>query len=162
MGKNKLSKPIKDFAGIVFRKLKFLDKDFVSELQQRMNEAELCLAGRRPLPAIILYGSILEGALFKYAEYYPDKFNTAKSCPKEKGKPKKISKWTFAQFIKVSHEIGLLKSDTMKYVEILKNFDNYISIQKQVNCNVDFSEDTVNMCRATLVATIKNMKKASD
>ncbi len=174
MGRDKWPKPFtaflttrfaKDFAGINLYKLKFLelDKYFASELQKRMNKAELCIAAQCPLPAIVLYGSILEGILFKYAECYPDKFNAAKSRPKgKKGKHKKFSKWTFADFIKVSHEIELLKPDIMGHVGMLKEFRNYVHIQGQIAKKVTLSESDAIMCRLRFVKAIKGIEKASD
>ncbi len=157
-----MSKQIKNFAEVNFKSLKLLDKEVAPVFQKRMNEAELCLVARCPLAAIILYSSILEGLLFKCAKYYPQKFNTAKSCPKEKGKPKKISKWTFDEFINVSHEIELLKPDTKKYVEIMQGFRNYVHIQEQISHNIDFSEESAYICRMTLILAIRNIKKFKD
>ncbi len=156
-----MSKPIKKFARINFSRLKFVDKSFVPELNERMKDAELLGTHNiSRLLMIVSYASVVEGLLFQYAEFFcPAKFNAAKSCPKKNGYPKEFSRWTFAEFIKVSHEIGVLKYDTMKYVDILRDFRNHAHPQKKVANNVKFSEDTVIMCKMTLDVVIKDMKK---
>ena len=92
------------FAGINLSRLKFLDDDFRSVIQERINEAEVCfsagvpLACRggagdehgaevrfsagAPLAVIVLCGSALEGILHKCMRQYPEIFKCSSVAPK--------------------------------------------------------------------------------
>lgn len=81
-------------------------------LSARLQEADICLQNNAPLASIFLAGSILEGILLGVASQHPERFNRASSCPKtQNDEPLPFQKWSLAQFIDTSREIGVLGED---------------------------------------------------
>ena len=81
--KNRKKKLLRQhFSGIDLRQLKFLDSDFLSVIQERINEAEMCFTAEAPLAVIVLCGSALEGILHQCARQHLETFNRSSVAPK--------------------------------------------------------------------------------
>lgn len=132
-----------------------LGASLLSVVQERLNEAHKCFKVDAPLAVIFLSGSILEGILLDVACKNPQKFNQAKSSPKDKdGKVKNFPDWSLAQLINVAHEVGLLKLDVKKFSHELRDFRNYIHPHQQSISEFSPTKHTAEICLQVLKVAI--------
>lgn len=150
----------------------FLDKEFeipnigklpvdfsVSEvIQDRLEEAQLCLSARAYLSVIFQCGSVLEGVLLGAAQRDPRSFNQSHASPKGKdGKVKSFQEWTLREFINVAHDIKLLKSDVREFSHALRDFRNYIHPYQQLASGFRPDEHTAKICFQVLKAALADV-----
>jgi len=129
----------------------------ISEIiKQRLSEIEICLKNNISLSSIFLIGSTLEGILLEIACQNPQKYNQAKSSPKNKDteKVKQFNEWTLSNFIDTSNEIGFLKEDVKKFSHAIRDFRNYIHPYEQMSSNFYPDKHTALICWQVLKAAI--------
>lgn len=103
---------------------------------------------------------MLEAALVGAAKIQPGKFNGAKNRPtNRKGQYKEIKDWNLAQLIDVACEIGLLKKDSSKFGQILRDFRNYIYPEKQLKEDFQPDEYTSTLCFFVLKAALADLSR---
>ncbi len=136
-----------------------LDASIKDIIENRLDEAELCVNNDAPLASIILIGSILEGILLGVASSYPALFNKANCAPKDSnnGKVRKFPEWTLNNYIDVASEIGILKQDVKKFSHVLRDFRNYIHPYSQMATNFYPDEHTALICLQVLKAAISQI-----
>ena len=121
----------REFEEISIRALQ-LDGTITNILEQRFDEIMKCLNSETPLAVIFLCGSTLEGILLGIAKKNTEKFNKAKSSPRDKKrKVLKYDRWTLGNFIDVAKEVGFIDEDVKKYSHSLRDFRNYIHPYEQ-------------------------------
>lgn len=144
----------KEFKEVSISSLK-LDGIITEILEQRLDEIKKCLNSKAALATIFLCGSTLEGILLGVATSNPQKFNKAKTSPKDKmGKVLQFHKWTLSNFIDVAKEIGLLKEDVKKFSHALRDFRNYIHPYQQASQRFNPDEHTAKLCWQVLKVAI--------
>ena len=115
-----------------------LNADLKEVIQQRLDEAFICLNNNAPLAAIILCGSAVEGMLSAYANNNQQAYNQAASAPKTKDKTsgkakvKPLGEWHLVDLINVAKEVGHINEDAKKYSDSLREFRNYVHPTKQI------------------------------
>lgn len=121
----------KEFSRLNLALLK-LDSQYETIIIQRIDEINKTLQAKAALSVIFLCGSTLEGLLLDIASKQIQKFNTAKSAPKDKeGKVRLIYEWTLENLINTAHEVGHISLDVKKYCHTLRDFRNYIHPREQ-------------------------------
>jgi hypothetical protein len=134
------------------------DVQFEQVINQRLEEIKKSLNNESSLAVIFLCGSTLEGLLLHIATQNPQKFNTSKSAPKDKGgKIKQLHDWTLDSLINVAHEENFIKLDIKKYAHALKDFRNYIHPRQQASQNFNPDKHTAEISWKVLQATIANL-----
>lgn len=136
-----------------------LDGSLIGILEQRIEEIRKCLSVKAPLSVIFLCGSTLEGLLLGVASNRHKDFNLAKASPKDKasGQPLPFPKWTLANFIDVSHELGIVGEDVKKFSHALRDFRNYIHPYQQMASGFNPSLHTAEICWKVLQAAISEI-----
>ena len=130
----------------------------VSEvIQERLNEAQLCLRSGANLSVIFLCGSVLEAVLLGAAQREPEKFNRSSSSPSKDGKVKPFPDWSLSEFIDVAHKVGLLKLDVHKFGHGLREFRNYIHPYQQLASGFTPDEHTAKICFQVLKAALASV-----
>lgn len=138
-----------------------LESSLTEILKLRFEEIRNCLNSNSPLSVIFLSGSTLEGILLGIASGAPQKFNVAKSSPKDAtGSVKKFNEWTLSNFIDVACETGFLKEDVKKFSHVLRDFRNYIHPFQQMSSRFNPDKHTANICFQVLKAAIFQINKA--
>ena len=149
------------FAGIDLSQLKFLDIAFLSVIQERINEAEMCFSARAPLAVIVLCGSALEGILHQCACQHLETFSRSSAAPKnQRGEVKELSKWGMESLINVSCAVGLLQKDVKEFSKMLTKYRNYIHPAEQVRADFTPTMETAQMCVQTLIVAISYMEQS--
>ena len=149
------------FTGINLSRLKFLDGVFLSVIQERINEAEVCFSAKAPLSVIDLCGSALEGILHQCARQHLEIFSRSPAAPKnQKGKAEKLSGWGMESLINVSCAVGLLQKDVKEFSKILTKYRNYIHPAEQVRADLTPTMETAKMCVQTLIVAISYMEQS--
>jgi hypothetical protein len=144
----------KEFEEVSISSLK-LDGIITEILEQRLDEIKKCLESKSALATIFLCGSTLEGILLGVAISNPQKFNIAKTSPKDKnGKVLQFHEWTLSSFIDVAKEIGFLKEDVKKFSHSLRDFRNYIHPYQQAKQKFNPDEHTAKICWQVLKLAI--------
>jgi len=149
----------KEFNEVSIGSLK-LDGIITSILEQRLEEIKKCLNSKAALATIFLCGSTLEGILLGVALSNPQKFNMAKTSPKDKNrKALQFHEWTLSNFIDVAKETGFLKEDVKKFSHSLRDFRNYIHPYQQANQQFNPDEHTARLCWQVLKVAIFQLAK---
>ncbi len=135
-----------------------LDDQFLSIIQNRLDEAKRCLKSKASLSVIFLSGSILEGVLLFTASKHPKIFNIASSAPKDKSeKVKQFQEWTLSELINVAHETNFLSLDVKKFSHELRGFRNYIHPFEQACSSFFPDQHTAEICLQVLKAAIADL-----
>jgi len=149
----------KDLGEITVSSLK-IETALIPILDSRIKEACVCLKNGCPLSTIFLCGSILEGVLLAVATQNPEKFNQAKTSPKdEQGKVKPFHNWTLSNFIDVSYEIEFLGLDVKKFSHVLRDFRNYIHPYQHMVLKFNPDKHTAEICMQVLKAAIADISE---
>ena len=149
----------KDFGGISLKNLR-IESTVLPILEDRLSEATRCVLGKSHLSAVILCGSILEGALLGTAQMHPQIFNQAKSSPKDKeGKVKRFTDWSLREMIDVACECRFLSVDIQKFSHALRDFRNYIHPYEQMASQFSPDHHTAKICLQVLNAAIADLSK---
>lgn len=110
-----------------------LDIELQDNLAQRWIDMEACAEAKAYLPAVIMLGSILEGALL--AKLRANVASAMKStyAPKDKGRTTKtIEEWTLADSIAVAVSLGYIPRSVEKHSQELRDTRNLVHPGKQV------------------------------
>ena len=135
-----------------------IDQALVPILDARLEEARRCLKAKAPLATIFHCGGILEGLLLGIASSNPEKFNRAKSSPKDgEGKVLQFPEWNLSQFIDTCCELKYLKLDVKKFSHVLRDFRNYIHPYEQMASGFNPDEHTAKICMQVLLAAIADL-----
>lgn len=145
----------KKFEGAEFEKLN-IEPDLIPLLSKRFSEAIAC-KDSSSLASIFLCGSILEGLLLGAAVKNPKDFNTATSSPKNNGVVRQLHEWTLAQFIDVSHEVGLISLDVKKFSHSVRDFRNYIHPYQQLSSGFNPDKHTAEICLHVVRAAVASL-----
>jgi hypothetical protein len=122
----------KDYGTADISKL-LIDDDLKNIIQDRLDEAELCLRARAPLSAVIACGSAVEGMLYAYACNNMKLYNQAKAAPKDKnGKVRPFDDWTLEDLINVAKEVSHIDEGAKKFAQPLRDFRNYVHPRQQL------------------------------
>jgi len=152
----------REFEGVSLDKLG-LDGVITDILNQRLDEIRKCLNSKASLAVIFLCGSTLEGILLGVASNKAREFNESKVNPKNKeGKVLKFPEWSLANFIDVTHSLGLLGEDVKKFSHALRDFRNYIHPYQQVASKFTPDEHTAKICWQVLQAAIFQLSEKSN
>lgn len=139
-----------------------IDGTIIPILNDRIREADRCMANSCHLSAVFMAGSILEGALLGMAATLPKEFNQTISAPKdENGKVRQFHLWSLAQLIDASYEVGILRLDVKKFSHALRDFRNYIHPYQQKVADFNPDRHTAQICLQVLRAAIAQMSEAS-
>ena len=126
-------------------------------IQQRLGEAQSCLAIGAYLSVIFQCGSVLEAVLLGAAQKEPERFNRSKASPKRDGKTKPFHEWSLSELINVASDIGLLDTDIQKFSHGLRDFRNYIHPYEQLVSGFTPDEHTAKLCFQALKAALANV-----
>ncbi|MBT4162851.1 MAG: hypothetical protein HOC70_13775 [Gammaproteobacteria bacterium] len=147
----------KEFTDVDVSKLG-LDGPITTTLEHRVFEIEKCFSSEAYLAVILLAGSTLEGIFLGLATKYPKQFNSASAAPKDQSKKvRQFPNWTLNSFIDVSHELGLIETDTQKFSHSLRDFRNYIHPYEQMASRFRPREHTAKICLQVLKSAVHDM-----
>lgn len=97
-------------------------------LSLRWQEAQQCVNAGAYLAAVVMMGSILEGALLYKVESNPRVANLSQSSPKDRrtGKPRPFQDWGLSALIDVAHDLGWLQGDVSRFSHALRESRNLV------------------------------------
>lgn len=135
------------------------DADLCGILRSRLDEAATCRDHGAALAAIILLGSVVEGALQHIAVRYPAVAGRASSAPKDRqGKViHPIASWKLSQLILVAHEVGWIHADARDFATVLRDYRNLVHPNEQKKLGLVPDYDTVNVCWNVVIATLNDL-----
>lgn len=103
------------------------DSSLADILSFRWGEAQRCIQAEAYLSAVIMMGSILEGALLYKAEQNLETVNRAQRVPRRRDRsPKPIHEWGMSALIDVSHEVNWLHGDVKRFSHALRESRNIV------------------------------------
>jgi len=130
-----------------FRSFGF-DVDLQDNLEQRWMEMEVCAASEAYLAAVIMLGSILEGALLaKLKANIEAPMNSSKAPKDRSSKVKSIDEWTLAECITVATDLGYLPKSVEKHSHELRDTRNLVHPRKQVSERIVVDESLYRISR---------------
>ena len=128
-------------------------------LSFRWQEAQKCSQAGAYLSAVVMMGSILEGALLHKVESNLEAGNRAKCSPKDKktGKPKPIHEWGLSALIDVAHEVGWLHGDVKRFSHALRDSRNLVHPYVQRLSSDMPDGDTCSICWQVVRAAVSDL-----
>lgn len=140
-------------------KAKIDDGGLAHILTFRWNEAQRCVHGGAYLAAIVMMGSILEGALMHKATENPSVANCAKSAPRDgkTNEPKQIGSWGLSALIDVAHEVGWIKGDRKRFSAALRDSRNIVHPYQQRRLGEFPDKKTCDICWQVVRAAISDL-----
>ncbi len=133
------------------------DSSLAEILKARWTESQQCIEARAYLAAVVMMGSLLEGALLAVIRDNTEASNRAASSPKVDRKPKPCNEWTLSELIVVAHECGWLKKDRRDFSDVLRDYRNIIHPRHQLQTKVNPDEGTTAICWEVVKATINDL-----
>lgn len=130
-----------------FSKLGF-DASLQENLEQRWLEMESCAIGKAYLAAVIMLGSILEGALLAKLMANQVAAINSRNAPKDKnGKIKPLESWTLAEYIGVSIDLSYVPKSVKKHSHELRDTRNFVHPWKQIQEEIGVDESLYRISR---------------
>lgn len=109
------------------------DNELQKNLEHRWFEMEACAIAEAYLAAVILLGSIMEGALLAKLKVNIQAAMVSPKAPKEKsGSIRPLDDWTLADYITISTELGFVPKSIERYSHELRDARNLVHPRKQV------------------------------
>jgi hypothetical protein len=131
------------------------DKDLQGNLERRWFEMEACGIGGAYLAAVIMLGSILEGALLAKLKANIQAAMISKKAPKDKsGAVRSLDDWTLADYIAISTELGFVPKSVERYSHELRDTRNLVHPRKQVSEQIVVDESLYRISREVAEAVI--------
>jgi len=134
------------------------DPSLETILRQRWTDAQKCLDANVYLAALIMMGSLLEGALLAVVRANPAEANRTKACPKEQtGKPRPLHQWSLSGLIDVAHECGWIQADVKEFSHALRDYRNMVHPWQQRAVGMTPDEDTCSICWQVVRAAVNDL-----
>ena len=134
------------------------DNSLADILSFRWEEAQRCAQAEAHLAAVVMMGSILEGALLHKVEQDPKAANQAKTSPKDRtGKPRPIHEWNISALINVAHEVGWLQGDVKRFSHALRESRNIVHPYVQRLRRDRPDRDTCSICWQVVRAAVADL-----
>lgn len=135
------------------------DNSLADILSFRWEEAQRCVRAKAHLAAVVMMGSILEGALLYKVEQNPKTVNQAKSSPKDRktGKPRAIHEWGLSSLIDVANEVGWLQGDVKRFSHALRESRNIVHPYVQRLHSERPDADTCSICWQVVRAAVADL-----
>lgn len=129
-------------------------------LADRWKESQQSVDSQAYVGAIVLMGSLLEGAILSVISSKPREANSAVACPKQdNGKPKEYHDWTLSNMIDVGHECGWLQGDVKRFSHQLRAFRNIIHPWEQRAMGASPDKDTSAICWEVVRAALNDLAR---
>lgn len=103
------------------------DEEMASMLEFRWEEAQRCVQAGAYLAAVVMMGSLLEGALLAKLKH-PEEANSANSTPfdAKREQTKRFRDWGLSAMIDVAHEKGWIRGDVKAFSHAIRNYRNLV------------------------------------
>ncbi|HVV12053.1 hypothetical protein [Amycolatopsis sp.] len=128
-------------------------------VEVRLREIDACIASEAPLAVIFLVGSTLEGLLMELAMANAAQFTAASSAPKDRGRVRPITQWRLSDLIAVSHALGIIGADVLKFADHVRTFRNYIHPRQQLAEGFEPRIETAKIAQQVLRAALVDLEK---
>jgi len=132
------------------------DAEIAELLSLRWTQAQLCHAKELCLAAIILMGSLMEGAL--YARAISDRNSSHKSTAAPPGSTP-IEEWKCEALINVALTEGWIKKDANDSAKNLKDWRNYVHLREHAKQGTEVDLDTCDMGWSAVRAVVNDLLK---
>ncbi len=130
-------------------------------LADRWREIEICIAAGAPLAAIILMGSVLEGALLAMARSRPEEASRSRSAPKDAaGNVRPFNDWSLGQLIDVGRDCAWLHAGSSGFANVLRDYRNFIHPVAQLKAGVQIDDGTADICMRVVHKSLDDISKA--
>jgi len=127
-------------------------------LAERWNDSQKCIDAGAHTAALIMMGSLLEGALLAIVNAYPKESNLSKSCPKDDaGKPKAFHNWGLNSLINVANDCGWVQTDIKDFSHSLRDYRNMVHPWHQRAKRFTPDKDTSSICWEVVKAAINDL-----
>jgi len=134
------------------------DDSLGSILHERWIEVQKCVDANAHVAALVMMGSLLEGALLAVVHANPAKSNRSKSSPKDKnGKPKPFHEWMLSALIDVAHECGWIQADVKAFSHALRDYRNMVHPWHQRAMRMTPDKDTCAICWEVVRAAVNDL-----
>jgi hypothetical protein len=128
-------------------------------LTSRWHETDAALRGGAYLAALVMMGSLLEGALYAAVVADQAAASSSHAVPKDRvtGKPREISQWTLSDLINVAHECGWIQVDVRDFSHVVRDYRNLIHPAKQHQVGFVPDRDTCMICWEVVRAAMNDL-----
>jgi hypothetical protein len=133
-------------------------------LEERWHEAERCLGVSSYLSALVMMGSLLEGALYAWITEHRDAAIESRSVPHDPKtkQPLPFSRWSLSDLINVGFERGWIQEDIKDFSHVLREYRNLVHPAKQRDSGASPDEDTCLICWEVVRAALNDLAAANE
>jgi len=123
------------------------DPELIAVAQERLNEARACHEAGAYMAAIIMLGSLLEGALIAAAQERP-----------HEPLPRPIERTSLQELIKLAHKHGWIQFDAQLGADLVRQYRNLVHPHLQLREIGHLPDaDTLDMCWPVVNATLNDL-----
>lgn len=148
--------PTVDFATVV------QDPELAAVLDERWKEVGRCVSADASLAAVVLLGSILEGALLAIARANPAAAGRSARAPKDRQRRvRPLEDWSLAQLLEVAADCKWIHDASNQFAVVLRDYRNLIHPAEQVRRAVTVDADTAAICLRVAVKALNDLAAAN-
>jgi len=132
-------------------------------LEVRWQETERCLASAAYLSALVIMGSLLEGALYAWVTQHADDAKASTALPRDRvsGRAIEFSQWSLSDLINVSYERLWIQQDIRDFSHVLRDYRNLVHPAKQRQTGFQPDRDTCSICWEVVRAALNDLVAAA-
>jgi hypothetical protein len=139
------------------------DRSLADILAERWAEAQKCVDAGAHCAALVMMGSLLEGALLAVVRANAEELSCSKACPRDPcGKPKAFGQWKLHSLIDVARECGWIQRDRKGFVDALRNYRNIVHPWHQLRAELNPDRGTCDICWQVVRAALNDLAKSRE
>jgi hypothetical protein len=138
------------------------DEALARKLRNRLDEAKTCRDYGAHLSAVIMLGSVLEGALYSVAnQRKAEAFRCRAARLDREGKPLPLSQWHLETLIIVAHMCGWIEHDVREFSQGLRKYRNMVHPVEELKIDHHPNEGTTAICWNVVIAALNDLARLS-
>ena len=145
----------------LFRRLT-ADEAVQSMLQDRWLEASKCLEADANLAAMVMIGSVMEGALLAIAHQRVSDVMQAANAPKDRsGKTRPLSEWKLDRLVQVSRELNWIPMIMAHFMDVVKTLRNLVHPWEELRRNETPDRAVARLCYQTVESLLEQLSNVN-
>jgi len=129
-----------------------------SMLHDRWLEATKCLAADANLAAMVMIGSVIEGALLAVAHQRVSDVMQAASAPKDRlGNPRPLSEWKLDRLVQVSRELNWMPTIMTHFMDVIKTLRNLVHPWEELRRQETPDQGVARLCYQTVESLLEQL-----
>ncbi len=127
-------------------------------LRDRWLEAAKCLEAEAHLAAMVMVGSVMEGALLAIANQHLSEVMRAASAPKDRaGKPRRLPEWKLDKLVQVARELNWTPAIMAHFIDVIKTLRNLVHPWEELERQETPDRAVARLCYQTVESLLEQL-----